>query len=64
MMTAILTQVAESAWYVENFWPLVIALMAPLKAVMNLVPTDSKAPDVFGVLDKIVSALIPDRLKK
>jgi len=62
MMTMILTQVAQ-AWYIEHTWSLIVALMAFLKVVVNLVPSE-KPRDVFGILDKIVNALVPDNIKK
>lgn len=63
MIAMILTQVTESAWYMEHAWSLIVALMAFLKVVVNLVPSE-KPRDVFGILDKIVNALVPDQVKK
>jgi|DEB0MinimDraft_12_1074336.scaffolds.fasta_scaffold141891_2 hypothetical protein len=63
MITMILTQVTESPWYINHAWELILALLAFLKVVVNLVPSD-KPREVFGILDKIVNALVPDRLKK
>ena len=63
MIGMILTQVTESPWYIENAWSLIVALMAFLKVVVNLVPSE-KPRDVFGILDKIVNALVPDNVKK
>tara|TARA_R100001460_G_scaffold47078_1_gene84839 strand:- start:169 stop:360 length:192 start_codon:yes stop_codon:yes gene_type:complete len=63
MIGMILTQVTESPWYIEHAWSLIVALMAFLKVVVNLVPSE-KPRDVFGILDKIVNALVPDNIKK
>ena len=63
MIGMILTQVTGSPWYIENAWSLIVALMAFLKVVVNLVPSE-KPRDVFGILDKIVNALVPDNIKK
>ena len=63
MIAMILTQVSESPWYIENAWSLNVALMAFLKVVVNLVPSE-KPREVFGILDKIVNALVPDNIKK
>lgn len=52
----------ETPWYIENVWIIVTALLAAAKVIINLVPTD-KPKAVFGVLDKIVNALIPDNIK-
>ena len=70
MIATILTQVdtlavaseATSAWYIDHVWELLLALMAFLKVVGNLVPSD-KPREVFAILDKIVNALVPDRRK-
>jgi len=63
MISTILLQVSDSSWVLDHAWELVLALMAFLKVVVNLVPSD-KPREVFGILDKIVNALVPDRLKK
>jgi hypothetical protein len=63
MIAMILTQVTESPWYIEHAWSLIVALMAFLKVVVNLVPSE-KPREVFGILDKIVNALVPDNIKK
>jgi len=47
----------------HRVWSLIVALMAFLKVVVNLVPSE-KPRDVFGILDKIVNALVPDNIKK
>jgi len=63
MISTILLQVSDSSWVLDHAWELVLALMAFLKVVVNLVPSD-KPREVFGILDKIVNALVPDRLKE
>ena len=63
MIAMILTQVTESPWYIEHAWSLIVALMAFLKVVVNLVPSE-KPREEFGILDKIVNALVPDNIKK
>jgi len=59
----ILTQVTESPWYINHAWELILALLAFLKVVVNLVPPD-KPREVLGILHKNVNALATDRLKK
>lgn len=63
MISTILLQVSDSSWVLDHAWELVLALMAFLKVVVNLVPSD-KPREVFGILDKIVNAMVPDRLNK
>ena len=63
MIATILTQVSESAWYMDHAWELVLALMTFLKVVGNLIPSE-KPREVFAILDKIVNALVPDRVKQ
>lgn len=48
---------------IENWIPLLIALMAFAKVVVNLTPTESDN-QVFGIIDTIINALIPNRKKK
>jgi len=70
MIAHILTQVDTLAvasevtgtWYIDHVWEILLALMAFLKVIGNLVPSD-KPREVFTVLDKIVNALVPDRRK-
>ena len=52
-----------SAWYIDHIWEILLALMAFLKVVGNLIPSD-KPREVFAILDKIVNALVPDRIKE
>jgi hypothetical protein len=47
---------------IENWIPLIIALMAFAKVVVNLTPTESDN-QVFGIIDTIINALIPNRKK-
>lgn len=57
----ILTEV--SAWYIDHIWEILLALLAFLKVMGNLIPSD-KPREVFAILDKIVNALVPDNIKK
>jgi hypothetical protein len=47
---------------IENWIPLLIALMAFAKVVVNLTPTESDN-QVFGIIDTIINAIIPNRKK-
>lgn len=47
----------------ENWLELLIALLAFLKVVANLTPTE-KDNQIFGLIDKIIDAVIPNRKKK
>lgn len=40
-----------------------VAAMAFAKAVLNLIPTEHPSHDVFGLLDKVVTAITGDRIK-
>lgn len=53
----------ETNWLIENAWAIVFALMTAAKTIVNLLPTESKAPAIFGIFDKIVNALVPDNIK-
>jgi hypothetical protein len=46
----------------EHWLELLIALLAFLKVVVNLTPTE-KDNKVFGWLDSIINAIIPDKKK-
>jgi hypothetical protein len=46
----------------ENAVALVIAVLALAKVVVNLTPTE-KDNKVFGYLDLLINAMIPDRIK-
>ena len=52
-----------SAWYIDHIWEILLALMAFLKVIGNLIPSE-KPREVFAILDKIVNALVPDRVKE
>ena len=60
MISTILLE--ASTWYIDYVWEILLALMAFLKVIGNLVPSD-KPREVFAILDKIVNALVPDRRK-
>jgi hypothetical protein len=60
MISTILLE--ASTWYINHVWEILLALMAFLKVIGNLVPSD-KPREVFAILDKIVNALVPDRRK-
>ena len=47
----------------SNFLELLIAVMALLKVVVNLTPTE-KDNQVFTYIDKIINAIVPNRNKK
>lgn len=47
----------------ENWGELTIGLLAFLKIVVNLTPTE-KDNQVFGVLDKLVDTFVPDNRKQ
>jgi|DEB0MinimDraft_6_1074348.scaffolds.fasta_scaffold17175_6 hypothetical protein len=47
----------------ENWVPLTIGIMAFLKVIVNLTPTD-KDNMVFGYLDVLITAITGDRRKK
>ena len=46
----------------ENAVALVIAVLALAKVVVNLTPTE-KDNKVFGYIDLLINAMIPDRIK-
>lgn len=48
---------------VENWMPLVVGVMALAKVVVNLTPTDTDNK-IFGWIDVLINAMIPDRRKK
>jgi hypothetical protein len=47
----------------ENWLELTIALMAFIKVIVNLTPTD-KDNQIFGLFDKIIDALVPNRKRR
>ena len=58
----VVTSVAAEPWYISNAWVIVITLMTAAKAIVNLVPSD-RPRAIFGILDKVITALVPDNLK-
>lgn len=46
----------------DNWMPLLVGLMAFIKVVVNLTPTE-KDNAVFGKLDSLINYFIKDRLK-
>jgi len=49
--------------FITEFWAeLLLAAMAFAKVVVNLTPTE-KDNEIFGLLDTIINAVIPDRRK-
>jgi len=51
-----------SEFLTENWLELLIAAMAFTKVVVNLTPT-VKDNELFGLLDTIINAVVPDRRK-
>lgn len=51
-----------SEFLTENWLELTIAAMAFVKVIVNLTPTE-KDNEIFGLLDTIITAVIPDRRK-
>lgn len=50
--------------FILNHWAeLTLALMAFLKVIVNLLPSDAPARNVFEYLDKLVNAVVPDNRK-
>jgi len=47
----------------ENWLELLIGLMAAAKVITNLTPSD-KDNKIFGLLDRVIDALIPNYPKK
>ena len=39
---------------------IILAFMAFMKVIINLFPTDSKGAQIFGIIDNIINALVPD----
>jgi hypothetical protein len=53
--------VAKSGWFTPGIiTELIIAFLALVKIVVNLTPTE-RDNKVFGLLDSILNALVPDR---
>ena len=51
-----------SAFIINNLAELVIALMALIKVVVNLTPTE-KDNQVFGYVDALINMIFTDRIK-
>lgn len=51
-----------SPWWSEHLWEIGLAFFAFLKVVVNLVPSE-KPREIFSLLDRVITALIPDRRK-
>jgi hypothetical protein len=51
-----------SEFFTEHWLELLVAAMAFIKVVVNLTPTE-KDNEIFGLLDTIINAVIPDRRK-
>jgi hypothetical protein len=51
-----------SNFFIENWGELVIGLLAFVKVIVNLTPTE-KDNKVFAKLDGLVNLLVTDRLK-
>tara|TARA_R110002074_G_scaffold270541_1_gene442309 strand:- start:27 stop:182 length:156 start_codon:yes stop_codon:yes gene_type:complete len=49
-------------FFIENWAELCIGALALMKVIVNLTPTD-KDNQIFGLLDKVINAVIPDRRK-
>lgn len=49
---------------VENWAPLLVALLAFAKAVVNLLPSEHPAIPIFGYFDLIITAITGDRRRK
>jgi len=47
----------------EHRMELVLAVMALIKVVVNLTPSE-KDNQVFGLIDNIINAIVPNRVKK
>jgi hypothetical protein len=49
-------------WFTEHLAELVLALLAFIKVIVNLTPTE-KDNQVFGYLDVLINMMIKDRKK-
>lgn len=55
--------VAETSWVtLGNLMEILVALMALVKVVVNLTPTE-RDNKVFGLVDSMLNAVVPDRRK-
>ena len=44
----------------DNLSVVILAFMSFIKIIVNLYPSKSKGSQIFGILDNIVNAIIPD----
>lgn len=44
----------------DHWAEITLALLAFAKVIVNLLPSDSPARNVFEILDKLVNAIVPD----
>jgi hypothetical protein len=49
-------------WYVEHYVELIFIVLAAVKAVLNLVPSE-KPRQIFGYLDTFIGLIFKDRRK-
>jgi hypothetical protein len=55
--------VAETSWVtLGNLMEILVALMVLVKVVVNLTPTE-RDNKVFGLVDSVLNAVVPDRRK-
>jgi hypothetical protein len=55
--------VAETSWVtLGNLMEILVALMVLVKVIVNLTPTE-RDNKVFGLVDSILNAVVPDRRK-
>lgn len=56
-------ETAETSWVtVGNLMEILVALMVLVKVIVNLTPTE-RDNKVFGLVDSILNAIVPDRRK-
>jgi len=48
----------------NNWAEITLALLAFVKVIVNLLPSDAPARNIFEYLDKVVNAIVPDVRKK
>ena len=57
------TETAETSWVtVGNLMEILVALMVLVKVIVNLTPTE-RDNKVFGLVDSVLNAIVPDRRK-
>ena len=49
-------------WYVDHYVELIFIVLAAVKAVLNLVPSD-KPRQIFGYIDTFIGLIFKDRRK-